>query len=296
MSAGFDSILALTGVWLAKPSTGGGGGGGGGASPVGDHDTYPLSHRGSITLPVAITHLHITMAQWSEQPGTMEITGDSARNNQYTLNGSTANLTLRGYIGGTVFGGAVASTMTLGTMLILPDRWTLSKYWPLQEITGDSDGGASQPRRRWTWGTPTYSLSVQGTPKNATGPILSTRQQTAALAIDSVGDVNFVNGLSLDSANLSLPVLRGGRAYCSISGRYDGAVSYTAGAAEHDLSWLLINTGLGYDAPPGGAMSIDTDAQAIAATALLYSMSIFFDKSRGSRLRFTAQLRINPAS
>jgi hypothetical protein len=288
---GFNGILELCGVTLAKPATTGGGGG------AGTETAFPLAGRGSVTLSgglSAVAGLDTAAVQYQGRPQSIEIAGDSDERQRYTRGLPSADMSLSGYVMGAsgFVGFGQRSTLTLGTVLVRPDRWTLTKTWPLLQISGDAN-----TRHKWTWGTPTYALSFQGTPTivaGVGGPLVDTETLTASIAADSIGTIAFA-AAHADYWRHVTPLRDGGRPYCWFSGRLSGGageVAYTAGTSPNDFAWLFTTPAAGVcDAPVRGTYAIDTNGQVLQGTGILYSVSLFFNASLGGALSFSAAIR-----
>lgn len=293
MGAGFDSILALSGLWLAKPSSGGGGGGSGDTG-----DRYTLGHRAVLTLPSGVTKLHAGRASWLSQGRTIDVTGQSFagaddRSKAFTRGLPLEEILLSGWVRGSLVGFGHRSTLTVNTVQIQPSSWSFSKSWPLRPVPGLPFSGSSEDQRgKWDWGVPVYSLRFDGESRNE-GPLIQTEEFVVTLSASSIGSIAFDSGVHADRWRMVVP-LQGGRTACSFAGRYEGNITYTPGSQPNDLSWLLIDPAADDDSPVRGSLSLGTGGgETIECSALMYSVGLYFSRAAGGHIRFDARLRVD---
>lgn len=257
---------------------------------------YPLSQRATISFP-STTYLNAQSVEWVQAGRIRDITGETS--------GSTADksrIFRRGrlpvgdiVVRGDVRPAALAQrcSLTFGAIKIAAARWRLRKSWSLIEVTGETSGGTADTIPRWTWADPTYSLQFEGYPNTTTGPVLATELDAVTLDINGVGTLSFAESLYLDHSREILPIAPGGgRPYATFSGRYSGAVTYTVGSNSANLTWLFSDPS-DMDDPLRGSISVATNAETLAATAIVYDVSLFVDYTRGGKIAFEALCRVD---
>lgn len=180
------------------------------------------------------------------------------------------------------------STATLGTTLIKPQRLTVGRSWPLDDVTGSGDD-----EKGWSNGIGNVFGSVSGRVL-ANGPLIATASQTYSFDIDQIGVLaTGSGGGTVDRNTATMPFLRGGTIVSDLGFRFNGAWTYTADGTI-DIDSVLAHTVLH---PPRVDVTLDLDTgEEITHEALMHYFAMTVDFQNGGPIGVTGRYRFDQST
>lgn len=264
--------------------------------------TYPLIQQGSFTVPAAFTGAAFTHVSHAKRVSPVDVTGSRLVSGAFAQDKAKEwrqELPIEEFIAdghvekSKAYALAQLSTLAFSGagLLIHVRQWRLHKHWPLVDVTNGSE-------KEWTWGIPVYSLQARGWAKSATGPVTGTLTDTVTLTVDQVGTIAWATGTTkiwaLDSIQTDAPLGVGGGVPVAVSGLMQGAVTYTPGT--NTFAWLFINPASVADDPLKLTCILDTDAESISHSALLYDHTFDCPSVTGGPIGYTCRMRFDKAA
>jgi hypothetical protein len=255
--------------------------------------TVPKIQCGLFAPPSAVVGIKWQRAGLVRQIPLINTTGTAAgvqdKAKTFTQGTPTRIIAASGIIVTTGEGGgqAMASlgSINAGTIDMQFNQWSLSKQWPLVDITGPNEGS-----REWVYQMPVVSFSAKGVATGSGGPAHDTDEETTfTVAINQFGSLAPSSGSSFKLTYFQLQgnLSDGGPVPCSISGYFSGQVTHTG-----KFTWLFPGySACGTDAPVRGDTSLTTDGEVIAFPALAHSFVFTNPAGNGGPVSVSAQFR-----
>jgi|GEM_PF-6459012 len=254
-------------------------------------DVFALASGGSFAWPTGVTELRPLEVSLVRANGTVEVAGYTGgawdTSQRFDRDLATEELAIRGYVGNTYQVWQTQCSATVNTIDVQTRRFRLVKTWPLAKVSGKRSG-AFDDQEKWDWDLPVISLEYDGWPRND-GPVLRSDDLTVSFDLDSLGTISFDNTLAVDRLSLATDHANGGRGFFRLSGRHQGAVSYTPG--DNDLSWFFLDAASEADDPIRGGFTWNTTCESLTGTGILYQLVLDFVPVDGGYLAFDARLR-----
>ena len=260
--------------------------------------SFPHSQAASFS-PIGGTRaIKYGTVDWSTSQRHYDVTGGSDLQAHYDFEPTVEEMMGEGWAFTTRYSSQQQSTITLGSVAIHPDVWILRKSWPLYEISGSSPNfGESDKNATWDAAPPTFTLQVQGEVLETSGPGLREKNIATTIFAEGIGTLTWDSTTHVESFRMSNRFTVGGKPKASFNGKIEGKCTVAGTPTDgNDFRWLLAPGGI-HDDPVKGLFTLNTGAETITRSALMYDVTLKWDKAlRGGRVTVSSKMRVDDGS
>ena len=258
---------------------------------------YAYSIAGSFTPIAGTSAIKYESINWRTNNRLYDATGfqgttpDKSRN--YDFGVPVEDMQGRGWAYTTRYGSSQQASITLGTVNMVPLRWTVRKSWRLTPASGHGPLGKDCSLSNWGYDTPTYDIACEGLVLQSDGPKVRSQRVSVSITSEGFGTMSWDNDIHVSHFTIGNRLTKGTKVKCSFSGKVEGSVSYSDVPSDgNDFSWLFVGAGVA-DPPVSGLFTLDTNAETITNNALMYDVTLRFLASTAHKVQIDTRMRVN---
>jgi hypothetical protein len=256
---------------------------------------FPHIQTGSFTPIAGTSAIKYGTIAWATTQRLYDVTGGTDAQSHYDFGPTLEEMVGEGWAFTTRHSSQQQSSITLGSVSMHPDKWTLRKSWPLYEVSGfDPQQGVWDDNAAWGYGTPTYDLMVEGGVTESSGPGLRQKRVSTSIFGEGIGTITWDSDTHVEAFRMTGRFTRGGKPQATFTGKVEGKCSVTGTPTDgNDLRWLLAPGGVS-DHPVRGRFTLDTGAESITENAYMYDVTIRWDRAaKGGKVTTASRMRLD---